>query len=75
MKIFEIIFISNLSVFSAFVNEFDFHDMPIDVALRKFQSSFRLPVRTKDVKLIKLVLSLLKGEAQKIEQLMKVSLT
>jgi len=31
--------------FSAFVNEFDFHDMPIDVALRKFQSSFRLPVR------------------------------
>ncbi|CAF0909486.1 unnamed protein product [Adineta steineri] len=44
-----------MQVLHAFVNEFDFHDMPIDVALRKFQSSFRLP-----------------GEAQKIEQLMKV---
>ncbi|CAF1567303.1 unnamed protein product [Adineta ricciae] len=44
-----------MQVLHAFVNEFDFHDMSIDVALRKFQSSFRLP-----------------GEAQKIEQLMKV---
>ena len=45
------------SSFSAFVNEFDFHDMPIDVALRKFQSSFRLPVRQrKNVKLIKTIL-------------------
>ena len=30
---------------SAFVNELDFRELPIDVALRKFQSSFRLPVR------------------------------
>ncbi|CAF2741540.1 unnamed protein product [Rotaria sp. Silwood2] len=44
-----------MQVLHAFANEFDFHDMPIDVALRKFQASFRLP-----------------GEAQKIEQLMKV---
>ncbi|CAF0884498.1 unnamed protein product [Adineta steineri] len=44
-----------MQVLHAFVNEFDFHDMPIDIALRKFQSTFRLP-----------------GEAQKIEQLMKV---
>lgn len=44
-----------MQVLHAFANEFDFHDMPIDIALRKFQSSFRLP-----------------GEAQKIEQLMKV---
>jgi Sec7-like guanine-nucleotide exchange factor len=54
--------------------------MPIDVALRKFQSSFRLPVRAKKkTKLIKLFFVsfslLLKGEAQKIEQLMKVRLT
>ncbi len=58
--------------FSAFVNEFDFHDMPIDIALRKFQSSFRLPVSTRKVNYI-LVFFLLKGEAQKIEQLMKVN--
>ncbi|CAF1183675.1 unnamed protein product [Adineta ricciae] len=44
-----------MQVLHAFVNEFHFDDMPIDEALRKFQSSFRLP-----------------GEAQKIEQLMKV---
>ncbi|CAF3836562.1 unnamed protein product [Rotaria sp. Silwood1] len=44
-----------MQVLHAFANEFDFHDMPIDIALRKFQASFRLP-----------------GEAQKIEQLMKV---
>ncbi|UJR33619.1 hypothetical protein I4U23_021054 [Adineta vaga] len=44
-----------MQVLHAFVNEFNFHDIPIDEALRKFQSSFRLP-----------------GEAQKIEQLMKV---
>jgi Sec7-like guanine-nucleotide exchange factor len=66
-------------IFSAFTNEFDFHDMPIDIALRKFQSSFRLPVREekKTAKLIQqfFLSFLLKGEAQKIEQLMKVSLT
>ncbi|CAF0994710.1 unnamed protein product [Rotaria sordida] len=44
-----------MQVLHAFANEFDFHDMSIDIALRKFQASFRLP-----------------GEAQKIEQLMKV---
>ncbi len=53
--------------------------MPIDIALRKFQSSFRLPVREekKTAKLIQqfFLSFLLKGEAQKIEQLMKVSLT
>ncbi|CAF4395576.1 unnamed protein product, partial [Rotaria sordida] len=26
-----------MQVLHAFVNEFDFHDMPIDIALRKFQ--------------------------------------
>ncbi|CAF3618537.1 unnamed protein product [Rotaria socialis] len=32
-----------MQVLHAYVNEFDFHDMPIDIALRKFQSGFRLP--------------------------------
>ncbi|CAF0926776.1 unnamed protein product [Didymodactylos carnosus] len=44
-----------MQVLHAFAAEMDFQDQPIDMALRKFQSSFRLP-----------------GEAQKIEQLMKV---
>ncbi|CAF1561262.1 unnamed protein product [Rotaria magnacalcarata] len=32
-----------MQVLHAYVSEFDFHDMPIDIALRKFQSGFRLP--------------------------------
>jgi len=47
--------------------------MTIDMALRKFQSSFRLPVRIKEMNCFILFSSSLKGEAQKIEQLMKVN--
>jgi len=47
--------------------------MTIDIALRKFQSSFRLPVRLSSLFDFLFSLSLfLQGEAQKIEQLMKV---
>ncbi len=45
--------------------------MTIDIALRKFQSSFRLPVSTGEINMF--ISFSLKGEAQKIEQLMKVN--
>ena len=63
----------NQSILHAFANEMDFSNMPIDMALRKFQTYFRYLQTTLTISLLYSIIYVrMPGEAQKIERLMEI---